>query len=370
MRNLLFLGLLLFNLSVFGGTERGNGGGGLQTNGVYRTFYSAGVYVNPMPETEIPGAYLFSQTIKSLSGENNGKSLLLMNALPFGDRKFYRIMENSVDDHLMARLIKIYSDLVNQPSNAITLFAITDTEKKATYLLPSYFQLKESEQAAILFHESLWILNPKLEYSTIISAEMAFQKFVEFQSIGKFDLALPVFLSQFFKDKSISLKSAFIADSQNPTNGIVNSDRTILVKNLIADMDNCEKDYAFSLLKVNPLIETVQLNDILKCEISYQNIDSLNSLLEKYPQSFFLKELTNVLSRNNDYFHLKIRLLSPKDTFKNFGGSTQRISKQHEMYEKTKDNNFNKIINLKINLNDFIFSNDNLFSIDIQMTAK
>lgn len=370
MKNLLFLGLVFFNLSAFGGTERGNGGGGLHINGLYQTFYSAGIYINPMPETEIPGAYLFSKTIESLSGENKNKSLLLKNALPFGDRKFYRIMENSVDDHLMAKLIKIYAGLVNQPSNAITLFAITDTEKKATYLLPSYFQLKESEQAAILFHESLWILNPKLEYSTIINAEMAFQKFVELKSIGKFDLALPVFLSQFFNDKSISLKSAFIADSQKPTNGIVNSDRTILVKNLIADIDNCEKDYAFSLLKLNPIIETVQLNDILTCEINNQNIDSLNSLLEKYPQSFFLKELINVLSSNNESFHLKIRLLSQKDTFKNFGGSTQKVQKQQEMYEKTKENNFNKILNLKINLNEFIFGNDNLFSIDVKMTAN
>jgi hypothetical protein len=57
----------------------------------------------------------------------------------------------------------------------LTLYALTDTSTKTTFLLPEYFKLQSNDQMAILFHESYWLLHPNATYNQVVNAEMAFE---------------------------------------------------------------------------------------------------------------------------------------------------------------------------------------------------
>jgi hypothetical protein len=281
----------------------GNGGGGLKENGVYKTFYSAGVFVNPEAETEIPGADLYVKTITSLAGENASTSILLESALPIGERKFYRVLESKVDDQVMSRLLEEYSRVVNQPKNTITLFAITDFGQKITYLLPSFYLLSEVEQAAILFHEALWILNPESDYTAIIAAEISFQRFVAMQSAGKFDLELPNFLKKLLKDPRIPFNSAVSSDASSmAAPEIVSSNKTIKMKYLLANnLSLCSERFERYRVKSNIWgRDTYESNYQLKCSLKKENINSLFVLIKKFPKSFMLKNLLDFISGGNE----------------------------------------------------------------------
>ncbi len=172
MKNILAISMLALILpfsSVYAGPRvTGNGGGGIRQNGIYKTFYSAGVYILPEELTEVPGAELYIKTISTLAGEGRSTSKLLSSALPLGDRKFYKIAEDKMDETTTNRLIAEYARVVNQPAGDLILFAITEIQSKTTYLLPSFYQLTEIEQAAIIFHEAYWILKPSADYAEVI----------------------------------------------------------------------------------------------------------------------------------------------------------------------------------------------------------
>jgi len=71
--------------------------------------------------------------------------------------------------------------------------------------------LKPYEQAAILFHESYWIFKPDATYLEVVSAEMAFQKFLEAKQVKKYHPALARIFSGLF-GQHISLSMALTQD--------------------------------------------------------------------------------------------------------------------------------------------------------------
>lgn len=300
-----FLLLLILSLStplMAGPRVVGNGGGGIKENGVYKTFYSAGLYVNPEAEADIPGAELYTQTVLSLAGEGASTSQLLSSALPLGDRKFYKILEDKMDKTVMDRLLEEYARVVKQPTADLTIFAITDIGSKITYLLPSFYKLSETEQAAILFHEAYWILNPQADYAEVVAAESSFQQFVELKQSGKFDLRLPRLLGKLLNDPTLPLKSAFSEDAKNQKiQNIIDSNGNIEIRYLFAnDPSLCQstlyqKFMRWSILNKEQFESRVKIN----CSLSNVNLESMLILVRKYPESFFFKELMNFIVTGN-----------------------------------------------------------------------
>ena len=164
--------------SSLGGDHSG-GGAVTEHDGVYRTFYSAGLYTEGSPYTsfdEIPSLdklILFLRGFSSVSTESRNHFIDLL--LPSVSHAYYRVQEDQFDDETRTRLLAEFSRVTGQPVDSLKLAAVTDTTQKITYLLPEFYKLQPMDQMAILFHESYWLLNPSTTYSEIVAAEMAFE---------------------------------------------------------------------------------------------------------------------------------------------------------------------------------------------------
>ena len=138
---------------------------------------------------------------------------LISAILPIGDRKYFAISDQDLSPEKRQQLIDAYAATMNGqvPKNELVVYAVT--AENATYLLPEFYRLKETEQAAILFHEAEWILNPKLTYGNVIDGEMKFQAYVE-NAHGKYGYDSDLFSSfdLLFNNNMISLKGALIDD--------------------------------------------------------------------------------------------------------------------------------------------------------------
>lgn len=304
----------------------GNGGGGVREDGVYKTFYSAGLYINPQMEMDIPGADLLSDTILSLVGNENVAAELLSIALPMGKRRFYKVLESKMDDKVMERLLAEYARIVTQPSDSLTIFAITDIGRQSTYLLPSFYKLSKIEQAAILFHEAYWILNPKANYAEVVSAEMEFQKFLELKEAGKYDLGFPKLLGKLMNDPTIPVKASYRADMlSGKAAPILHEDGSINVKDLLFGTQDCsllDGYWKESFMKKSRLVSKVQ------CMLVFGNLSLVMTASKKYPESYFLKALANYLSQGNILFI----------------GSNEQIKSEN------KETLINEFMNKKVNL--------------------
>lgn len=290
MKTLVCLLMLAMSVPVLAGPRIvGNGGGGVRQNGVYKTFHSAKVYINPEEETEIPGSELYTSIIKSLTGDTSTARLLSV-GLPLGERKFFKIAEDKMDETIMARLIEEYARVVGQTKDSLTIFAITDIRAQTTYLLPTFYQLSEIEQASILFHEAYWILKPNADYSEVVSAEIAFQKFAESKQMDKFDPKLPRLLGKLLENPLLSVKTAWLEDSRRNNGGVVSSQGKILFKHLFANSCKpapAEVGYSNRTFKMNYYYD----HFLVDCTLNAKNIEALMEISNKYPKSFFLKEM-------------------------------------------------------------------------------
>lgn len=300
MKALLLLLAISMSVPVLANVD-GNGGGGVNQNGVYKTFYSAGVYVSPEAESEIPGAELYTKTILTLAGKNESTSKLLALGLPIAHRKFYKILEDKMDAVVMERLISEYARIVDQPAANLTIFAITDIRSHITYLLPTFYKLSEVEQAAILFHEAYWILNPRASYSQVVAAESSFQKFVESKNNGKFDTELVRLLGDVMSDQLLPLKTAFSEDARKQTApALITKEGNIKLKNIFAgNTDLCSNfDYRMGDSGKKTVFGKEKRVTFLStnCTLSFEHLQQVLELSRKYPKSFFLKELMRFIS--------------------------------------------------------------------------
>lgn len=302
MKALLLLLALALSAPTMAGVT-GNGGGGVNENGVYKTFYSAGLYVSPQAESEIPGAELYTKTILSIAGSNLSTSKLLAAGLPIANRKFYKILESKMDAGVMERLLNEYARVVDQPVNNLTIFAITDIGAQVTYLLPTFYKLSENEQAAILFHEAYWILNPHANYSQVVEAESAFQKFIEAKDNDEYDLELGAILANLLNDATLPLKTAFKEDvRKQKTSSLVAADATIKLKNIFANnLDLCTQEIKEVYVEQSLFGNNKYRDELfLKCTLGSKNLQDLFILSRKYPSSLFLKELMRFVANGKE----------------------------------------------------------------------
>jgi len=220
-QSIVFLISLIFSHIIYAGGQSTSGGGGVIINGKVMTFVTYHQLVNKNIESKaavilnfltsldiaaqskesLPQAennYFvfknavsknlgqFSQLKKLLTFVKNSpvfdfqeRTLLLQVINPSQDRKYSDLKISDITHESKTLMIDEYSAITLYPKNKITLFAITESQTQKTFIFPTFYQLTETEQIAILFHENLWLAFPNADYKTIIQIEGLFQYIFE-----------------------------------------------------------------------------------------------------------------------------------------------------------------------------------------------
>ena len=305
-KSVLMLVLLLSFSAMAGPRVTGNGGGGIHRNGIYKTFYSSGVLISPVEETDIPGMSLLTDTIVSITSNEK----IFPSYIPSSVRKYYNIIESDVNKENIERLLAEYKRAVKQPQEDLAIFAITEIETKTTFLLPSFYQLTETEQAAILFHEAYWILNPKASYEEVISAEVALQNYLEKEAQGTYSSHFPRLLGKLVGDIAIPLRAALNFDIKNNTEPTLINEKGISTTDLFPET-HCQVNSNFKDRVIDEKFRTKRT--VYSFVAAYSTCAEMSkktaqlfyiNLEKKYSKSQTAKELKNAFL-SNDYLQLE-----------------------------------------------------------------
>ncbi len=190
----------------------GNGGGGIYRDGRYLTFGSAKVELGDVKISNTPGLSLLLEAIHSMPLSDKDRGTLVLAAEPMGKRKFFQAKSGSIPAKDIQELQKIYADIAYgvAPADTIRIFAVTQGHE--TFLLPEFFALEPIQQAAILFHEMLWVINPALSYRDVINAEMRFESYLKRDAERGFDFEVMDSLSLALNAPSLPVTSAAVSD--------------------------------------------------------------------------------------------------------------------------------------------------------------
>ena len=321
-----FLTVLIMTLTgaiAIAASETGKGGGGINRNGKVLSFGSAKtVQVLPLDPREIPGLSEVQNGILDLTISEVQKARLVESVKPDSIRKYFKI--SNISAVKKAELIAEYQKAVVVNSSTIVILAVTDPIAKETYLLPEFFALNDSvSQAAILFHEGLWIVNAfrdqrrkALSYAEVIDLEMAFEKNLRER---KFIPELYLGLAKVFGRKTIAFHAAAQIDMKSGAlNGLALEDGTISLKDFVG-----QDFFDFFLTRPLTYVGSIELRHQLEEEgvkrltyvgasytvdFSYEDAENfalftshLANLIGAYPQSQWLRLI------HNQRYNLKFR---------------------------------------------------------------
>ncbi|MFM6930468.1 MAG: hypothetical protein ACKOX6_18540 [Bdellovibrio sp.] len=291
----MVLTFLFASLSCFAGIEVRNGGGGWTNEGQYMTFYSAKIPVQKKALTpeEIPGlSYLVSKMF-SLKTTERIKTQILKTIFPVTDRSYYTTNAEKFDERLKKDLCNKYADIMGVSQDNIAIFATTNPASSETVLLPDFYKLRESEQAAILFHESLWILSPRLNYINILAAEEAAQAYFENAALPENVYAFYYQLSLLMDDRSIPLSASLDFDKEQNIFPSKLAKTAPLEALLGRDFLNCLAESDSQTYRL-PTLSAAQ-------RVCSENLFSpvVKSSMKK-PSSVFYKSLLDFLKREGD----------------------------------------------------------------------
>ncbi len=271
---LLVVYSLFLASSVWAGPASSGGGGGVNKEGVYMTFYKAGFYTEPSPaqdSVEIPGLNALLTYVRDFPYVAGSRRVDLMDVLvPSESHKYYKVNKDHFDADTRARLIAEFSKVTGQPADQIVLYAVTDTKARCTYLLPEFYELKDlHDQMTILFHEAYWLLHPETDYPTIVGAETSFEAVMEQPR----NMNRVYRLMKYWGDSGDEVVAMARLDQQtNALQGLLASEGIPFDQLLGTDYVNCWKSEqsrnCHKLLKIN-----------------------LFDLTQKYPNSVFLKTI-------------------------------------------------------------------------------
>ncbi|QDK37572.1 hypothetical protein DOE51_08230 [Bdellovibrio sp. NC01] len=184
---MLSLLIILLASVSFAWTGVWNGGGGLLVDGAPVTVGSAlEKPKDKLQAAQIPGLALLVNSIHSLNLPEEAKSEVLRAINPSAVRSYYKVSDSVYPD-VREEMVTRYSRELGVSRDQVALFALTYTEnhpsqkgERSVFLFPHFFALKkESEQAAVLFHEALWQLKSFATYQEVIRCEALMQKYLE-----------------------------------------------------------------------------------------------------------------------------------------------------------------------------------------------
>jgi len=234
---LLFISASVFSDSAFAAREVQNGGTGLRVDGGFLTYYSAqGALRQPVELTErIPGLELLIKELIALPMGSESKIELLKNFDFTEQRRYYRLMDGSLDSRLREKIITDYATLMKIPAENVVIFAITNTSDLSTVLLPEFYALRPTEQAAIIVHESLW-LTRDATYEKVIYGEQITQAYLEDTSSPEKFYRFINLLNPMVRDVRFKLRAGLYFDLKHQRlSPSVQATQKMLLKDLIGE---------------------------------------------------------------------------------------------------------------------------------------
>ncbi|MBT3979719.1 MAG: hypothetical protein HOE90_00115 [Bacteriovoracaceae bacterium] len=178
-----------------GGDMVGNGGGGLRIKNGVTTFSSEyfNQHTSEIRPAKLPGLRIALKGVKKLGLPHHIKTRLTTALFANSPkRKYYRVSSDIPPANIGDCYKDIYKEALaisglKNSEDEIIVFASTIGSE--TFLYPSFFQLSEISQGAILFHEALWVVRPDKNtcqkgkstrlYKSVISAEIEFKGFLQ-----------------------------------------------------------------------------------------------------------------------------------------------------------------------------------------------
>lgn len=285
--------------------DLGNGAGGLKKKGHVSTFYSSEQALakkTPLKLTEVPGLAFLVQQLDSLQIQLNFTTQFKAMALPTSTRKYYRVEEGEISAKEYKAMVQEYAKLMNLPPEHLTIFAFTNKQTGNTILMPEFFKLgKVTEQAAILFHESLWMAPQawNLDYRKVVNAEKVAQAFFEnpdsTDAVGDFYIEI----ADITQRSDLPMNAFFAMDLHQgfPWSAPQGSNR-ILLKNLFSDkiLQCYFRDYA-DIIKNTPYPHAVSKDPQWVIDMACRDIiiSEMLTLSAIYPQSLFVRGVLHYL---------------------------------------------------------------------------
>jgi hypothetical protein len=340
MRILISIFVLLFSVNIFAAKEVQNGGGGTTQDGSFQTFGSARISVDkdPLDFYTVPGLSLLVDRILRMPLPDNVKGELLAAITPSFARTYHQISSDKFDPATRVELVQIYAKLLNVKPAEVVIFAVTEPSTKKTMLLPEFFRLSEVEQAAILFHEALWIVNQRATYEQIIDIEQVAQAYFQAPNDRSYLLRMLYSLGVFVNQPMLPLVPAIIL--QYRPDSILKEDWTpviIPMDDLFGGFEGldqflCKKVGA--VLCLEPFLYGIDLRDVIRLKAA------------QFPHNLFYVAFSDYLEKShtlrvgisedvrgaipfNEYYHslfLEISVQAPKTlTFGLIDSRSRRI---------------------------------------------
>lgn len=289
--------LLFANLTI-AGTVSGGGGGGIKRDGKYLTFGSARVQIGLVPIRETPGLNLLKTVVMNIPLASYYKGQLQRAIYPVGDRVYYKINTSDLSESTKLELLKSYREVLNNSLDTpdeIAFFGVT--AGKETFLLPEFFLLNEIQQAAILFHEALWVINPKLSYAEVVDAEIKMENFIQSNgpNYNTYDQDLFSVFNKVFKNSALGLLAAATDDfNSGRLKPFLNRKNRLPISWIIG-----ENNLACGIVVGNTVGYDVRVRtNHIQSHIANQ--------IAKYPEIKFLKEFFALLPIMSTSFENKI----------------------------------------------------------------
>jgi hypothetical protein len=295
MKKIIILAMILMTTLAHAGmgSEGVGGGGGVVKDGIYMTFYSAGLYVVPSGSVsssteQIPTINDVFDYISNMDQIDLGTKTAFLNAIiPTNSRQYHVASPKELTPEIYKRLMVEFERATGVDPTNIRLFAITDVPQKTTYILPGFEKLSHNDQMAILFHEAYWIVYPKSSYNQIVNAEMAFQAALTnpSDSAAVYDFVTRIGASQL---KVISALAKWDL-SQGNLNGFVNKNAEFTLAQL----------YGQKFLQCFlPLVQINSSEATTPCDVYFKK--NINDLIRQYPKSMIFRALAKHLDSAED----------------------------------------------------------------------
>jgi hypothetical protein len=166
------------------GTEHGNGGAGICEQDYCQTLHSANIltFTQVMNVSNIPNLLMAIEQVSGMYLSDTTKNMLLKVLIPSPNHQ-YTQTTSKIDAKRLKQLKDQYAKALGEDNPNLDFFAITGYDSTrmvwTTLLLPEFFKLKPTEQAAVLMHEMMWVVWPFLTYTEVLTAEGHFQDYME-----------------------------------------------------------------------------------------------------------------------------------------------------------------------------------------------
>ncbi|MBO9665772.1 MAG: hypothetical protein J7501_03050 [Bdellovibrio sp.] len=213
--SVLFLALCL-SAQAHAIREVRNGGGGMRSDAGIETFLSANLYLAEKPEAaqNIPGLTRLMAELAAMPIKESIKGQLFSAIYPTLTRNYYRVKDDAISDTTRKSIIEKYALMTHIPESKVVLLAASGWDSQTTVLFKEFYQLKDYEQAAILFHEALWLLKPELTYEQVVAVEQEAQKFFQNHNDKQAYYNFLMKLSDIFNDNNFYLFPLLSEDFQ------------------------------------------------------------------------------------------------------------------------------------------------------------